>query len=258
MPERPLSTTARDFFEQILAEILQAEESGRTPDLGRYLDSFPELAGPLRDYFRDREGFERLAPQLDPAAADSTPCAAPQTAPSGAVTGQSIRDGWPDIPGYEVLSELGHGGMGIVYKARHQKLNRTVALKMILSDGHAQTDDRQRFQREAEAVARLQHPHIVQIHEIGQYEGSPFFTLKFCPGGSLADKLAGTPLPIRETAELLQTLARAVNAAHQKNIIHRDLKPAMCCWARTAPRRWPISDWPRPSTTWGTPSPGRS
>jgi serine/threonine-protein kinase len=130
------------------------------------------------------------------------------------------------VPGYEILSELGRGGMGVVYKARQVQLNRLVALKMILAGGHASAADLARFRREAEAVARLQHPHIVQIHEVGEAEGRPFFSLEYVAGGSLADKLDGTPLPPRQAAELIETLARAVQAAHERVIIHRDLKPA--------------------------------
>jgi serine/threonine protein kinase len=130
------------------------------------------------------------------------------------------------VPGYEVLEELGRGGMGVVYKARHLALGRTVALKMILSGVRAGAADLARFRTEAEAIARLQHPNIVQIHEIGEHDGLPFFSLEFCGGGSLEAKLNGTPLPVREAAVLVETLARAMHAAHEKGVIHRDLKPA--------------------------------
>jgi tRNA A-37 threonylcarbamoyl transferase component Bud32 len=130
----------------------------------------------------------------------------------------------PAPPGYEILAELGRGAMGVVYKARQTGLNRLVALKMILH-AHRGTDARRWLQAEAEAVARLQHPHIVQIYEIGEYQGAPFFSLEFCPGGSLADNLAGKPLPARQSADLVRTLAGAINSAHDKGIIHRDLKP---------------------------------
>jgi tetratricopeptide (TPR) repeat protein/tRNA A-37 threonylcarbamoyl transferase component Bud32 len=126
----------------------------------------------------------------------------------------------PHVPGYEILAELGHGGMGVVYKARHLKLNRLVALKMI------QGGDLTRFSIEAETVARLQHPNIVQIHEIGEHHGLPFFSLEFCPGGSLDRKLEGHPLPFREAAELMRILALGMAAAHQAHVLHRDLKPA--------------------------------
>jgi WD40 repeat protein len=132
----------------------------------------------------------------------------------------------PQVPGYEVLSVLGRGGMGVVYQARQQGLGRLVALKMILHADHAGADQRQRFRAEAEAIARLQHPHIVQIFEVGEHHGHPFFSLEFCPGGSLEAKLRATPLPPREAAALVETLARAMHAAHQAGVIHRDLKPA--------------------------------
>jgi serine/threonine-protein kinase len=129
-------------------------------------------------------------------------------------------------PGYEILEELGRGGMGVVYKARQLSLQRTVALKMILTGCHAGASELARFRGEAEAVARLQHPNIVQVYEVGEAEGRPFFSLEFVDGGSLADWLDGTPQPVRQAADLVETVARAVHAAHQHSIIHRDLKPA--------------------------------
>ena len=130
------------------------------------------------------------------------------------------------VPGYEILGELGRGGMGVVYKARQQRLGRTVALKMILAGSHAGADLLARFRTEAEAVARLQHPNIVQIYEVGEQDGLPYFSLEFCPGGSLAGKLDSTPLPPDRAAALVEALARGVQAAHDKGVIHRDLKPA--------------------------------
>jgi hypothetical protein len=134
-------------------------------------------------------------------------------------------NGWPQVPGYEILGVLGRGGMGVVYQARQVGLGRLVALKMILAGTHAGPDEVARFRREAEAAARLQHPHIVQIHEIGVHNGLPYFSLEHVEGGSLAQKLAGTPLPARQAAKLVETLARAVHTAHQRGIVHRDLKP---------------------------------
>jgi WD40 repeat protein len=132
----------------------------------------------------------------------------------------------PAVQGYELLDELGRGGMGVVYKARQIKLNRLVALKMILAGGHAGEPELARFRTEAEAVARLQHPNIVQIYEVGEADGRPFFSLEFVDGGSLEERLAGTPLPPRRAAQLVETLAHAIDAAHQRGIVHRDLKPA--------------------------------
>jgi hypothetical protein len=116
--------------------------------------------------------------------------------------------------------------MGIVYKARQRKADRLVALKMILAGGHAGPDELARFRTEAEAIARLQHPHIVQVFEVGEHDGLPFFSLEFCPGGSLDKKLAGTPLPPIKAATLVGKLARGVQAAHKARVLHRDLKPA--------------------------------
>jgi hypothetical protein len=113
----------------------------------------------------------------------------------------------PAVIGCEMLSELGRGGMGVVYKARHLKLNRLVALKMIRHGVAAGGKELRRFKTEAEAVARLQHPNIVQLFEVGEHEGQPFFSLEFCPGGSLETKLQATPLPAREAAALVEKLA---------------------------------------------------
>jgi WD40 repeat protein len=132
----------------------------------------------------------------------------------------------PQVAGYEVLDELGRGGMGLVYRARQVRLDRVVALKVLLAGAHANAQERARFRAEAEAVARLQHPNIVQIYEVGEEEGRPYLALEYVEGGSLADKLRGTPLPARQAAELADTLARAVHAAHLRGVVHRDLKPA--------------------------------
>jgi tetratricopeptide (TPR) repeat protein/tRNA A-37 threonylcarbamoyl transferase component Bud32 len=131
----------------------------------------------------------------------------------------------PTLPGYEIICELGRGGMGVVYKARQLKLNRLVAIKMILAGEHAGRVALERFCREAEAVARLQHPNIVQIHEVGEHRGLPYFSLEYVEGGSLAQQLT-RPRSARQAAELIEKLARAVHAAHEHGVIHRDLKPA--------------------------------
>jgi eukaryotic-like serine/threonine-protein kinase len=132
----------------------------------------------------------------------------------------------PVVPGYELLEELGRGGMGVVFKARQTGLNRLVALKMVLGGHQGDPERLSRFRREAEAVAQLQHPHIVQIHEIGTLEGQPFFAMEYVPGGSLDRKLQGQPQPPCDAAALVRTLAEAMQAAHDRGIIHRDLKPA--------------------------------
>jgi serine/threonine protein kinase len=132
----------------------------------------------------------------------------------------------PAVPGYEILGVLGRGGMGVVYKAWQTSLKRMVALKMILAGSHAGRQELTRFRREAEAVARLQHPNIVQIYDIGEADNLPYFSLEFVSGGSLARHLAGTPLGPRKAAELTEVLARAMHHAHRRDLVHRDLKPA--------------------------------
>jgi serine/threonine protein kinase/photosystem II stability/assembly factor-like uncharacterized protein len=132
----------------------------------------------------------------------------------------------PVIPGYEILGELGRGGMGVVYKARQINLQRVVALKMILTGGDAGPAETARFRAEAVAVARMQHPHIVQIFEVGENQGRLFFSLEYMDGGGLNQKLGRRPQPPREAAALVETLARAMHHAHQRGLVHRDLKPA--------------------------------
>src|SRR5262249_21164159 len=128
--------------------------------------------------------------------------------------------------GFEILGELGRGGMGVVYRARQTAYDRPVALKMILAGRQASPEDLGRFHDEAEAISRLRHPHIVQIFEVGQYDGRLFFVLEFVEGGTLADKIDGKPLPARSSAQLVESLARAMHYAHMRGIVHRDLKPA--------------------------------
>src|SRR5437762_1859378 len=132
----------------------------------------------------------------------------------------------PQVPGYNVEAELGHGGMGVVYRAWHLRLHRRVALKMLLAGPHAQPAERERFLREAEVVAGLRHPNIVQVYEAGDMDGRSYFTMELVEGGSLAQQIQGVPQPVRKAAALVATLADAVHAAHQSGIVHRDLKPA--------------------------------
>src|SRR5947207_3125744 len=141
--------------------------------------------------------------------------------PAGAVMAD-----WPFVPGYEVLEELGRGGMGVVYKARQVGLKRVVALKMILAGSHARAEHVARFRAEAEAVAHLSHPGIVQVFEIGEHAGQPFFSMEYVAGPSLDARLRqGLMLPA-EAAALVAVLADAVQYAHERQVIHRDLKPA--------------------------------
>ena len=146
------------------------------------------------------------------------------------------------VPGYEVLGELGRGGMGVVYLARHVELRRLVALKMVLAGDHAGAQEIARFGREAEAVARLQHPHIVRIYEMGEHQGRPFFALEYIDGGSLSQWLNGKPVPASQAAALVAKLARAVHYAHEHGILHRDLKPGNILLRRKSEIRNPKSE----------------
>jgi serine/threonine-protein kinase len=204
------------ILDLIYNEVLLRRAAGEEPRLEEYTGRFPRLAADLGKQFA-----------VDAACEGATHLAPPGTGTlsgdeDAVATGQVA----PAVPGYEVLDELGRGGMGVVYRARQAGLGRLVALKVILAGAHAGPDERARFRAEAEAVARLQHPNVVQVYEVGEQDGQPFFSLEFCAGGSLHGRLAGTPLPAQEAAGLVQTLARAVHAAHGHGIIHRDLKPA--------------------------------
>jgi serine/threonine protein kinase len=133
---------------------------------------------------------------------------------------------WPVVPGYEVLGELGRGGMGVVYKARQVSLKRLVALKLIRDGALAGPPQRARFRIEAEAAARMRHANVVAIYEVGEHQGRPYFAMELVEGPSLEKHLAGQPQPAPRAAELLRTLAIAVGHAHAQNVVHRDLKPA--------------------------------
>ncbi len=136
------------------------------------------------------------------------------------------RDRFPHLPGYALQCELGRGGMGVVYRASQERLNRTVAVKMLLHHDFSDVSDVVRFRSEAEAVAAIPHPHVVKVYESGQHEGRSYFAMEYLPGGTLHAKLRATaPFPPDEAAALVEKLARAVHSAHSIGIVHRDLKP---------------------------------
>jgi eukaryotic-like serine/threonine-protein kinase len=137
----------------------------------------------------------------------------------------STSAGFPTVPGYRILAEIGRGGMGVVYRAVQLGANRDVALKMILAGDRAGAEDIARFRLEAEAVARLQHPNIVAVHEVGEHAGLPFFSMEFCTGGSLANLISQRAVSPQEACGLLLKVARGAAAAHAAGIVHRDLKP---------------------------------
>ncbi len=132
----------------------------------------------------------------------------------------------PTLPGYEILGELGRGGMGVVYLARQVKAQRLVALKMILAGAHASRISLDRFRVEAEAAARVQHPNVAMVFEVGEQDGLPFFSMEYCGGGTLEARLRQGPLPPVEAARLVEALAQAMAVAHARGVVHRDLKPA--------------------------------
>jgi serine/threonine-protein kinase len=198
--------------QQLLDEILDSE---RTPE--DVCGTCPDLLPDVRKRWQQMCVIEAELEAMFP-----TPGADPGgDAPATLSPGADL----PRIPGYEVESVLGRGGVGIVFKAWHLRLHRPVALKMLLAGAYAGLPELARFQREAEAEAGLRHANIVQVYDVGEHEGRPYFTMEFVEGGSLAEALAGTPQPARQAAALVAALAQAVEVAHQGGIVHRDLKP---------------------------------
>jgi serine/threonine-protein kinase len=177
---------------------------------------------------RQRPGSEPTVAEVLRLVADINACL-----DAGAVTATGTAPGragegaprLPDVPGYELLGVLGRGGMGVVYRARQLGFNRVVALKMIRAAG-GEAGERARFRVEAQAVARLRHPNIVQVFDTGEADGCPYFSMEYLEGGSLADRARAEPLPPRRAAEVVEALARAIHHAHERGVIHRDLKPS--------------------------------
>jgi serine/threonine-protein kinase len=197
--------------EQLLEELL---DSGETPE--EICRECPELLGQVRASWQRLRAVDAELGAIFP--------------PSTFVGGDSPlplpTSELPRIHGYDVQGVLGRGGMGVVYKAWHLRLNRPVALKMLLAGPYAAPEEQARFLQEAEAVAGLCHANIVQVHDVGDLDGRPYFTMEYVEGGSLAQKLAGTPQPATQAAALLAAIAEAIQVAHQSGIVHRDLKPA--------------------------------
>jgi eukaryotic-like serine/threonine-protein kinase len=191
-------------------------ESGRTPE--EVCAECPELLPTVQ---RQWNQYRRLGLEID----ELFPSSHHNTIGESTTSTRSNAQ-LPDIPGYEVEAILGRGGMGIVFRARQLRLNRTIALKMLLSGAYASRLERARFLREAQAIAGLRHAHIVQVHDVGEFQGRPFFTMEFVEGSTLAEKLAGTPQPIPQAVSMLTTLAKTIESAHLGGIIHRDLKPS--------------------------------
>jgi serine/threonine-protein kinase len=197
---------------ELLRDVL---ESGSTPE--EACSGSPELLGEVRKRLQSCREFEAEIEALFPSWESMLKISAGRHGAGAHL---------PQIPGYELERVLGRGGMGVVYKARHLKLRRSVALKMMLSGPHAGRNELNRFMREAEAVAALRHEHIVQVYDVGDFDGSPYFTMEYVEGGTLAERLAGVPQPALQAAALVARLATAAQVAHYAGILHRDLKPA--------------------------------
>jgi WD40 repeat protein/serine/threonine protein kinase len=209
--------------ELVLLEVHFRRRLGETPLAADYQGRFPGFdAAWLADQDPGRvDAGDRVAAQSAamPRNTEAIPPLPAQTLE------EAGRPAPPAIPGYEVLAELGRGGMGVVYQARQLSLGRDVALKMLRDEWDASPDGLARFRAEAVKLARARHPNIVEVYEVGEQGGRPYFTMEFCPGGSLEDRLDGTPMPAGEAARLVECLARAVHNAHGQGIVHRDLKP---------------------------------
>jgi serine/threonine-protein kinase len=216
-------------LEEVLAGYLRAADAGRPPNPETLIAGHPDLADDLRAFLANRGAIARL------------------TAP--------IRPPPERLGDYEILRELGRGGMGVVYQARQTRLNREVALKVILSGPLAAPAAVARFLREAEAAGNLDHPNIVPVYEVGEHQGQLFFSMKLVEGGSLADWLARHRGRLaehqRQMAQLVATVARAVHFAHQRGILHRDLKPANILL--NAERGTRNAELPEPSGTTASP-----
>ncbi len=253
------ATDASRLFEDVVAEFLQAEELGQRPDPEQYLESFPDLADRLKPFFANRQWFDAQASKLAPPPAPPVSPAPPVATVSTVTATASTVDGRATasplatrFAGYEILGELGRGGMGVVYQARQLNPDRLVALKVIRADRLAalSADERQqwidRFRREARLVASLDQPaHIVTLYEVGEFAGQSYFTMRLIEGGSLAQHCArrrrkarngrrpGAVHEQRANVRLLAQVARAIDYAHRRGILHRDLKPGNILLDRT-------------------------
>jgi serine/threonine-protein kinase len=195
----------------LVAEVL---DSNSTPE--HACRECPELLQPVRNRLERVRRFKARIGELFPSHGNSGGAPTTFTRSTRAM---------PAIPGYEVLDMIGAGGMGVVFRAQHLKLKRDVAIKMMLAGGYASEQELERFTREAQAVAALRHPNIVQVYEAGEQDGFPYFVMEFLDGGTLDGALAGAPQTARKAAETVAVLSRAVQAAHESGIVHRDLKP---------------------------------
>jgi eukaryotic-like serine/threonine-protein kinase len=230
MSDDPITDNLEDpQFQAILASCYEALEQGRLLDREALLRRHPEYVQPLQAFLDDEPFLRQIAATLQASResghasagdADATINADPRH--FGVNAGETIRY----IGEYEILGEIARGGMGIVFKAKQRNLRRLVALKMIRAGRLATPEDVERFRIEAQAAGRLNHPNIVAIHEVGEHEGHPYFTMDYVQGRSLAEAIRNDPMPVRQAAELVRLVAEATQFAHERGTVHRDLKPA--------------------------------
>lgn len=216
------SENPESLLAQIVDEFTEKCHAGQQPEVEDYLKKYSELADVLEQILPAIAALAVAKPEKRLSDSDPTEetIDAPQTV-NPLVSNESAR-----IYHYELLSELGKGGMGIVYKALHTQLKRTVALKMIKAGAGAEQAQLDRFRAEARAVAQINHPNIVQIFEVGEYDGMPFIALEYVEGGNLGNYTKGEPQSAEESARIVEKLALAIHDAHLRGLVHRDLKPA--------------------------------
>ncbi len=220
-----LSPQQEELLAILVAGLSEVRAAAATAELDRLCAEHPDLAGQLRELFAAMSVADAVAEQstILEQSRDERPAPVPM-APGGFVPGGAPL---PAMFGdYELVEEIGRGGMGVVYRARQKSLDRTVAIKMLLRRDLATAADLVRFRSEAEAAARLDHPGIVSIFEVGECDGHPFYSMQYIEGTTLARLLAAGPLPPRDAARLLTKVADAVQAAHDRGVLHRDLKPS--------------------------------
>jgi WD40 repeat protein/tRNA A-37 threonylcarbamoyl transferase component Bud32 len=220
LPSSDAGSDQQRLLEEVLGDYMQRLDRGEAVSRERVFAQHPELADELRSYFAAADDVERLGRQAG---------GRPTTEPvSLAAPPEPLMP--PDTPrcvgDYELLEQIGEGGMGVIYRARQLSLQRLVAVKMIRADRLASPADVLRFRSEAEVVASLDHPNIVPIYEVGEHQGQPFFSMKLIEGGSLAQRPPQLARDPSAAARVLVAVARAVHQAHQHGVLHRDLKPA--------------------------------
>ena len=233
LPTTDMPATVLDVLNRFRAAWASRTLDGPAPDpevwaaglIGPDREHFAREATALAAELAGRETVD-LPAAADPARSTGTFGTNDSGAPGTASESRGRVQPTNRLGGYEVLGELGAGGMGVVYKARQVALDRTVALKMVIGGGRASSSQIARFKSEALAVARLDHPNIVQVYDIGEHDGLQYFAMEYVDGGSLDKKLNRQPMEPQPAADLARTLARAMHYAHQKGVIHRDLKPA--------------------------------